>query len=126
MRPRRLPRCNTARASWWRERPSLARPTASRQRCADCARPPSGDGQEQREEVMKAPSPLLMVSLALCAPFVLSGPSQAAEAPRPHVVFILADDLGWKDVGYHGSEIKTPHIDKLATSGVRLEQFYVL
>jgi arylsulfatase A-like enzyme len=43
---------------------------------------------------------------------------------KPNIVFILADDLGWHDVGYHGSEIKTPTIDRLAESGVRLEQFY--
>lgn len=46
--------------------------------------------------------------------------------PAPNIVFILADDLGWKDVGYHGSEIKTPAIDRLAASGARLEQFYVM
>jgi arylsulfatase A-like enzyme len=48
------------------------------------------------------------------------------KAPRPNIVYIMADDLGWKDVGYHGSEIKTPHIDALAKAGVRLEQFYVM
>ena len=37
----------------------------------------------------------------------------------------MADDLGWKDVGFHGSDIKTPNIDKLAQDGARLEQFYV-
>ena len=46
-------------------------------------------------------------------------------AARPNIVFILADDLGWKDVGYHGGSIKTPNIDKLAAEGTRLEQFYV-
>ncbi len=46
-------------------------------------------------------------------------------APRPHMVILLADDLGWNDVGYHGGSIPTPHIDNLAASGVRLEQFYV-
>ena len=46
-------------------------------------------------------------------------------AGRPNIVFILADDLGWGDVGWHGSEIKTPQLDKLAASGARLEQFYV-
>src|SRR5690349_3382010 len=46
-------------------------------------------------------------------------------ADRPHVVFILADDMGFADVGFHGSEIKTPNIDKLAAAGTRLEQFYV-
>ena len=44
---------------------------------------------------------------------------------KPNIVFILADDLGFKDVGYHDGRIKTPNIDKLASEGVRLEQFYV-
>ena len=44
---------------------------------------------------------------------------------KPNIVFILADDLGFKDVGYHGGKIKTPNIDRLASEGVRLEQFYV-
>ena len=48
-----------------------------------------------------------------------------APADRPNIVFILADDLGFKDVGYHGGNIKTPNIDKLASEGTRLDQFYV-
>lgn len=48
----------------------------------------------------------------------------ADEAPRPNIVMILVDDLGWGDVGWHGSEIKTPNIDRLADSGVKLEAFY--
>jgi len=48
-----------------------------------------------------------------------------AAAPKPHILFILADDLGYADVGFHGSEIKTPHLDRLAASGARLEQSYV-
>ncbi|XP_072036038.1 arylsulfatase B-like isoform X2 [Amphiura filiformis] len=46
-------------------------------------------------------------------------------AKPPHVIFILADDYGYNDVGYHGSEIKTPNIDKLSGEGVRLENYYV-
>ena len=46
-------------------------------------------------------------------------------ASRPNIVFILADDLGFKDVGYQGGDIKTPNIDKLASEGTRLDQFYV-
>ena len=37
---------------------------------------------------------------------------------------IVADDLGWNDVGYHKSEIQTPNLDNLAYSGCRFEQFY--
>jgi len=51
-------------------------------------------------------------------------PAIAAES-KPNIVFIVADDLGWKDVGFHGSDIKTPNIDSLAAGGARLEQYYV-
>lgn len=43
---------------------------------------------------------------------------------RPHIVVILADDLGNADLGYRGSPIRTPHLDALAAGGVRLEAFY--
>lgn len=46
------------------------------------------------------------------------------EGGRPHIVLIVADDLGWGDVGYQGSEIQTPRIDALAADGVRFERFY--
>lgn len=54
-----------------------------------------------------------------------SGAAVHGASQTPHIVFFLADDLGWKDVGFHGSEIKTPHIDGLAKRGTRLESFYV-
>lgn len=44
---------------------------------------------------------------------------------RPNIVLFLADDLGTGDVGWHGGEIKTPNLDRLAAQGARLEQFYV-
>jgi len=47
-----------------------------------------------------------------------------AQGAAPNIVYIISDDLGWKDVGYHGSDIKTPNIDRLAAGGTRLEQFY--
>ncbi|XP_041816653.1 arylsulfatase B-like [Chelmon rostratus] len=46
-------------------------------------------------------------------------------ARQPHIVFILADDFGFYDVGYHGSEIRTPNLDRLSAGGVRLENYYV-
>lgn len=47
-----------------------------------------------------------------------------AAIEKPNIVYIVADDLGWKDVGFHGSDIRTPNLDKLAAGGARLEQFY--
>src|SRR5687768_17053653 len=47
-------------------------------------------------------------------------------AGKPNIVFIVADDLGYRDVGFNGgSQIKTPHLDQLARAGARLEAFYV-
>lgn len=51
--------------------------------------------------------------------------SSAQAAQRPNIVLILADDLGWKDVGYHNSGIRTPHLDRLAAEGTRLDWHYV-
>ena len=47
------------------------------------------------------------------------------EARKENIIFILADDLGYHDIGYHGSEIQTPTLDKLANKGVKLENYYV-
>ncbi|MCD6334089.1 MAG: sulfatase-like hydrolase/transferase [Candidatus Latescibacteria bacterium] len=44
---------------------------------------------------------------------------------QPNILFILADDLGWGDVSYHGAEIRTPNIDRLTQIGVELDQHYV-
>ena len=44
---------------------------------------------------------------------------------QPHILFIVADDFGWNDVGYHGSEIHTPTLDRLAADGVKLDSYYV-
>jgi len=49
----------------------------------------------------------------------------AAAAERPNVVFILADDLGWGDLGCYGqTKIRTPNIDRLAAEGMRFTQAY--
>lgn len=48
----------------------------------------------------------------------------AHAAPRPNIIVILVDDLGFSDFGCYGSEIPTPHIDALAQKGLRFTQFY--
>ena len=48
------------------------------------------------------------------------------ERPRPpHLIFIMVDDQGYGDIGYHGSDIHTPALDQLAAEGVKLENYYV-
>ena len=48
-----------------------------------------------------------------------------ASGKPPHILFVLVDDLGWSDVGFHGSKIHTPNIDRLASEGVILDNYYV-
>lgn len=72
---------------------------------------------------------LLLIHLLplLVASFNLSEVDQKANPPKkPNILFILPDDLGWADVGYHGSDIKTPNIDKLAKAGKIMKQYYVM
>src|SRR5688572_23276595 len=52
-------------------------------------------------------------------------PVAAQTAPRPNVVLIVTDDLGYGDIGSYGApDVRTPHIDRLAREGVRLTDFY--
>ena len=64
----------------------------------------------------------ILTSLLLAAPVTL----HAAGAPRPNILFIVADDMGYADCGAHGCrDIPTPHLDALAASGVRFTDGYV-
>ncbi|MBI1370651.1 MAG: sulfatase-like hydrolase/transferase [Planctomycetes bacterium] len=54
--------------------------------------------------------------------FALAAPAFAAD--RPNIIIILADDMGYSDIGCYGGEIDTPNLDKLAAEGVRFTQFY--
>jgi arylsulfatase A-like enzyme len=67
--------------------------------------------------------PVRTLALALAVALV---PLARAQTPRPNIVHIVADDLGWKDVGFNGcTDIKTPNLDALAAAGAVLTQFYV-
>jgi arylsulfatase len=63
---------------------------------------------------------LMAVVLAVAGPV----PANPARAARPNIVIILADDLGYSDLGCYGGEIRTPRLDALAAGGVRFTQFY--
>ena len=56
---------------------------------------------------------------------ILLGPlaANAATADKPNVLVILADDLGWSDLGCYGGEIRTPNLDSLAADGLHFTQF---
>ena len=58
--------------------------------------------------------------------FVLTGFSsgKSNDVDKPNVIIILADDLGYSDLGCYGSEIRTPRLDKLADNGLIMTQFY--
>ena len=67
----------------------------------------------------------MLVLTLLGAAIVTSDRAAAAPSARPpNVVFILADDLGWSDLGCYGGEIPTPNLDRLAKNGLRFTQFY--
>jgi arylsulfatase A-like enzyme len=55
---------------------------------------------------------------------VLAGRAQGQDGGRPNIVYIVADDLGFADVGFQGSDILTPNIDRLAAEGAILRNFY--
>ncbi|XP_069103673.1 arylsulfatase B-like isoform X1 [Argopecten irradians] len=65
----------------------------------------------------------IIISLISCVVFLLN--YIPGEAKQPNIVFMVADDYGWNDVGFHNPDMITPNIDKLAYEGVILNQSYV-
>lgn len=75
----------------------------------------------------------LIRRIAILAPVVMTSivvevrqlqAENTSPSKRPNIVFILADDMGYSDLGCYGGEIETPHLDKLAAGGLRFTQFY--
>lgn len=61
--------------------------------------------------------------LSLLASTLLSAETLAT-APRPNIILIMADDMGFSDIGCYGGEIHTPNLDRMASGGLRFTQFY--
>jgi arylsulfatase A-like enzyme len=64
----------------------------------------------------------------VCVAMAALSPPAWADGPlsgQPNILFIVADDQGWADVGWHNREVQTPNLDALAATGVKLENHYV-
>lgn len=72
----------------------------------------------------RAAALLAALALAACSGSAAERPAGAAAQRRPNILLIVADDLGYTDIGAFGGEIATPNLDALAREGVRLAQFY--
>jgi len=59
----------------------------------------------------------------LCLVFVYLHVTKAT-SPQPNIVIILADDMGYDDIGYNSNEISTPNLDRISSQGVRFERYY--
>jgi arylsulfatase A-like enzyme len=69
----------------------------------------------------------LSLGIGIAALLSAAPPSSAADAPRPNVVFVLADDLGYGDLSSYGAtDLATPNIDRLAREGIRFTDFYAV
>src|SRR5688500_6709089 len=82
------------------------------------ARQPPGVSPRRRPGAAAPPCAALPAGCLLLAPLVV----HAAQAPdhRTNSLFLLADDLGWADVEFHGGDVSTPHLDALRAAGVEL------
>ena len=71
----------------------------------------------------RSPFRVVLAAIFLC---VIGGtrPAMAQAAKRPNIIIILADDLGYSDIGCFGGDVHTPNLDALAASGVRFTNFY--
>ena len=68
---------------------------------------------------------LRRVSRLILASFLGVLPAGAALPEKPNILFILADDLGYGELGCYGQpKIRTPHLDRMAAEGLRFTQFY--
>ena len=88
----------------------------------------SPSGTHCREFTRRWRHQIAALTISVVAVVILQTPQTRAFAAesdaRPNIVLIMADDLGFSDLGCYGSEIETPNLDGLATQGLRFSQFY--
>ena len=80
-------------------------------------------GQRNRLAMISC-TPLITSLCALLLASIVVPARAAGEAPRPNVVLIMCDDMGFSDIGSYGGEVHTPNLDRLAAEGLRFTQFY--
>jgi arylsulfatase A-like enzyme len=81
-------------------------------------------GARQSTNLAALPPSLRYLRFLLCICLVLLSATDLFAAPRPNIVLIMSDDMGFSDLGCYGGEIQTPTLDRLAAGGLRLTQFY--
>src|SRR5690606_26988293 len=78
--------------------------------------------------LFSAPNPIVLSAFVRRLILLVAGPVLAAVVhaadPRPNIVLVMVDDMGFSDLGCYGGEIYTPNLDRLARGGVRFQQFY--
>ncbi len=92
-----------------------------------CARESSGcdrSGLTRREALMSGAAFAAALGMPTALATLSADSALASGTAPPNIVYIIADDLGWADVGFHGSDIATPNLDRLASTGVTFEEFY--
>jgi arylsulfatase A-like enzyme len=79
-----------------------------------------------RETLIRTAITLVGLYLSACSPVELSDPAQSGSAAdeRPNILLIMADDMGYTDIGSFGGEIRTPNLDHLANEGMRFSNFH--
>ena len=65
-----------------------------------------------------------LIQYSLCAVLFCAFSGAGAKPPRPNIILIMCDDMGWSDIGCYGGEVNTPSLDRLAKEGMRFTQFY--
>lgn len=84
---------------------------------------PAGSRYGRPRKIREIDMKLRQLSLAFCFAGLASLGCQAAEKEKPNFLIIIADDLGYSDIGSFGGEISTPNLDELASEGIRLTSF---